>query len=571
MAYETLCASVRGSSHVKKGIPCEDFGLAFQQGGFFVFVVSDGHGDSNCPRSSFGSEAVCRIASEELISFASSIEREGWCDKLLDPVSAEKLVRHLAKSIVGKWKERVIEDFEQNPLSDEERAGCSKYIARYDNGERIDHIYGATMIAGLLTERYVLLLQQGDGRCDVFDASGTVSQPIPWDESCFANVTTSMCDVDASEKCRFWVSNNEAYPVSAIVAGSDGVEDSFLSMDQVHSYYRRLLVRASEIGVDALASELEEDLPSFSAKGSGDDVTICGFIDTAKIGELKERFEKDNAEVDRNVLINDIESRLSSMEGKVSFLQAKRDAVLAQYEELNVAYRKAREEADAYAQGLQGVSRQMGEPGFNVAVLGEFYRSRIVNDMESKLCKAKEGAAEALESLKQAEEKMNPVLKEFDAIMERRQGYLREKERLIAGEPSIVGDDDDESFIGSSVEDASEETETQKDESGLATGPNQEKTDEHEPFDQGDEPSLHNDCPNSAVHKGFPAVVSDNSTVAECSVAGQDPDPVFKLADETQEATEPGSPPQEIPFLHDCPDCESPKATWLSRLFGRGD
>ena len=41
-------------------------------------------------------------------------------------------------------------------------------LIEYDRGERLEHIYGTTLIAGLLTESYLLLIQQGDGRCVVF-------------------------------------------------------------------------------------------------------------------------------------------------------------------------------------------------------------------------------------------------------------------------------------------------------------------------------------------------------------------------------------------------------------------
>jgi hypothetical protein len=87
--------------------------------------------------------------------------------------------------------------FTENPLTLDERAKCDRYLDRYDRGEKLEHIYGTTLIAGLLTDKYLLLLQQGDGRCDVFDANGEVSQPIPWDDKCFANVTTSLCEDDA--------------------------------------------------------------------------------------------------------------------------------------------------------------------------------------------------------------------------------------------------------------------------------------------------------------------------------------------------------------------------------------
>lgn len=436
MAYETLCVTVRGFSHAKENIPCEDYGLVRHEKGFWVFVVSDGHGDSNCPRSSTGSRAVCEITADELIAFASSIKKANWCDRLLDPAYSDELARQLITSIVGKWKEYVIDDYALNPLSEEERKGCEKYIARYDKGERIDHIYGATMIAGLMTDRYTLLLQQGDGRCDVFDMDGNVTQPIPWDESCFANITTSMCDVDAAKKCRYYLSDNAVTPISAILAGSDGVEDSFLSMDQVHAYYRKLLCRAATDGTKTLESELKQELPAFSEKGSGDDITICGFIDEIAVWQLAERFEKDNAEVEKAIRLSDIESRLSSMEGKVDFLQKEKVAMLAKFKKLDATYRQAQEKTGAYDLALRGLLQQIDSSEFSEASSSfrNFYRNIIVKGIESEHQKAEAAARAASEALEQFEGEKSAITKEYEEIISRQQKYLHEKDQLITGE-----------------------------------------------------------------------------------------------------------------------------------------
>ncbi len=320
--YETFNITIHGAGHIKAGQPCEDYSISTEDALCRIFVAADGHGDSNCPRSSFGSETICRIASEELRSFAVSIEEENWTDRLFDSRWKEPLIRQLITSIFGKWTQTVLDDFNRNPLTDEERAGSRSYIARYDQGERIEHVYGTTMIAGLLTGRYLLLLQQGDGRCDVFYEDGHVDQPIPWDDRCFANVTTSLCDTDAIASCRYHVIDLAVYPISACMAGSDGVEDSFFSMDQMHSYYRELLIYASEHGVKGLLKHLNETLPEFSQKGSRDDTTICGFIDLEKVSSLIHVFVRANRETDLQSSLKLLNDRITSMEsGKMEYLQ----------------------------------------------------------------------------------------------------------------------------------------------------------------------------------------------------------------------------------------------------------
>jgi hypothetical protein len=191
------------------------------------------------------------------------------------------------------------------------------------------------MIAGLMTKDYLLLLQQGDGRCDVFDAKGNVSQPIPWDDRCFANVCTSLCDSDAIESCRYYVVDIKEEPIAAVMAGSDGVEDSFPNMDLVHSYYRDLLMLASDSSIENLINYLKETLPEFSENGSRDDVSIGGFIDLEMIGKLTSKFKCDNIKVEVNSRLRMVDDRIRSMEsGKMEYLEQKYAKAKLEYQSL---------------------------------------------------------------------------------------------------------------------------------------------------------------------------------------------------------------------------------------------
>ena len=67
----------------------------------------------------------------------------------------------------------------------------------------------------LMVSKYLILIQQGDGRCDVFYKDGSVDQPIPWDERCKGSTTTSMCDTDAFASIRSAVIDTEERGVVA--------------------------------------------------------------------------------------------------------------------------------------------------------------------------------------------------------------------------------------------------------------------------------------------------------------------------------------------------------------------
>ena len=81
-------------------------------------------------------------------------------------------------------------------------------------------------------------MQIGDGKCVVIDQNGSISEPIPWDENCQMNVTTSICDSDASDEFRFFVTEEKP---SAVFCGSDGIDDSYAKVEEMYALYRSIL------------------------------------------------------------------------------------------------------------------------------------------------------------------------------------------------------------------------------------------------------------------------------------------------------------------------------------------
>lgn len=353
MPYDIFCQSVIGASHIRKNIPCEDYGLKYETETCKIFVLGDGHGDSNCPRSSIGSKYICEIVKSEFEKFASDIKEQGWVDKLFQKSEADALVSQLILSIMGKWSCMVQDEYANNPLTEQEKQDAAEYAERYMRGERIEHIYGTTLIAGLLTDQYLLLLQQGDGRCVVFDQTGIATQPIPWDDRCFANVTTSVCDVDAAQSCRYYIVNLSDTKVIACFAGSDGVEDSFNSMDKMHAFYRELIKKIQELGTKEFEVYLNEYLPSFSENGSGDDVTICGFCDISATEKILSLLEKENQLVIVQDTINRTQERIDSMTPKLNHLETKFKALCQEIEVLSTNYLTVKQEYQFIAQDLE--------------------------------------------------------------------------------------------------------------------------------------------------------------------------------------------------------------------------
>ena len=295
--------SVMGHSHVTRGIPCEDASASFtaEDGRYHIALIADGHGQERSFRSSVGSRLAAEAALEALKAFAESAlaseetEKRFYLDILENPRYRRMAVRQLTDSIFAGWHDRIREDYAANPPSPEEQV---KYAAYCSDEENLPKIYGTTLIAALRLPKCLVLLQQGDGRCDVFYADGSVDQPIPWDDRCEGNVTTSLCDEDAFDSVRHCVIDLEKKPVAACYAGSDGVEDGYRTMEGTHTFYRDLTCTLAETHGPDFDAYLEEMLPEFSAwgrfskSGSHDDVSVAGIVDLNGIAPLLDGFRR---------------------------------------------------------------------------------------------------------------------------------------------------------------------------------------------------------------------------------------------------------------------------------------
>lgn len=405
--YYAFHKTVMGYLHKKKDIPCEDSSDSFfvqnadERKQFYIAVVADGHGDTACMRSKTGSKKAVEIAIDCLKEFAESVvnaeqgtdstqesdEYKGYRSivDMLENAAAygrnakdtlkARVPESLTNAIVSRWHQFVNEDIRVNKLTDteEEMAQASRYADAYREGRRLEHIYGTTLIAALMLPDYLLLIQQGDGRCDVFYEDGTVDQPIPWDERCHENVTTSMCDEDVATRIRSRVIDLREKKVIACFLGSDGVEDSYRDMEGTHMFYRSLIAELVERGTDAFETYLEEMLPQFTQTGSGDDVSVSGIVDIEHAKNFVPIFQLQNKQYNLKDDLDRYESRIISMSRKHGILRENVDEAKKECEKLNSQLRavctecnKVNEDYNKYVMVINNLKQQCKESAIRI-------------------------------------------------------------------------------------------------------------------------------------------------------------------------------------------------------------
>ncbi|MBQ2326882.1 MAG: protein phosphatase 2C domain-containing protein [Clostridia bacterium] len=325
-----------GHSHKKEGTPCQDWAETVEGEGFCIIAVSDGHGSRNFVRSDRGSRFACRAALDAMHDFASEIRAE----HIVGARRANEVVSMLCKNIIMRWREAVNEDVKACPFTEDEVKNVSdKYRESYLAGEQAEHAYGATLIALLITEEYMLAIRNGDGECVTVSRKGHMDKPIPWNDKCEASVVTSMCDRSAIDEFRFFYTTD--LPAAAFI-GTDGVDNSYPRTEELFELYANICTEAVDNGSENMKSELEAFLPVMTEKGSGDDVSIAAILDSELLPGVRDELMEQRMRVERTHELRRLNRRLVRLGDQES---DEASALKDEISQLEAAIRADREKA----------------------------------------------------------------------------------------------------------------------------------------------------------------------------------------------------------------------------------
>lgn len=286
--YDCFDLKTIGASHIAGNLPCQDSCLSMSRDGYKLICVCDGHGGDDYFRSDRGSAFATEIfascvdeAGEDFLSGMGRCRSERDC--------YERLLQFFRYFLI-KWQRRIDDDVMEDPFSEEEMVRVSgRRKERYLAGESICKAYGSTFIGAVLTDDFWFAIQIGDGDCICFDCEGKSFRPIPEDDNCVGNLTTSLCDDDACSEARFFFSRS--IPASVFIA-SDGVGKSFRRENAMFDFYREVMSDFIASGRENAISTLSDYLPRMSERASKDDISIAAMMDVDLIGENMRLFER---------------------------------------------------------------------------------------------------------------------------------------------------------------------------------------------------------------------------------------------------------------------------------------
>jgi len=274
--WRAIGESVRGDSHFRHKQRKQDAIKVWQPesapGRPLILAVSDGHGSARSFRSHLGANRAVRAAITELGRLLES-------QPDLANLSAIKRLaeERLPQVLVREWERQVDAHLRQQPFPCEEldgleeKAGAAARQA-VQNNPRL--AYGATLLAVLVTEAFVLYLQLGDGDILTVSETGAVTRPLPRDERLFANETTSLCTRNAWRDFRVAFRALAGSPPALILLATDGYANSFRDDAGFLQVGADLLEIIRSDGLETVQASLKRWLNQASRAGSGDDVTL---------------------------------------------------------------------------------------------------------------------------------------------------------------------------------------------------------------------------------------------------------------------------------------------------------
>lgn len=316
MSWKVSHACVRGSAHVRSGLPNQDAAQCIATSGegstpsIAIAAVSDGHGGVRHFRSQIGSTLAVSTAVDVLQGFL--LQHAAGAET----ISAED-IQYLERDLVDRWTSAVSKDLENHPLTPEE-LGTLEEGDGAESRTSVETVpilaYGATLLVAAATDNLILYLQLGDGEILCVDSAGETTRPLPADARLLGNQTTSLCQPDAWQEFRAGWFAPPDFP-ALVLLSTDGYANSFRSDDDFLKIGSDYLEIIREQGISVLADELPAILTEATQQGSGDDITLA-----IMQGDLKRSVAESNgapvkpkiSSESRSALIEQLKARHSS-------------------------------------------------------------------------------------------------------------------------------------------------------------------------------------------------------------------------------------------------------------------
>ena len=335
MSFIALHGAIRGAAHKACGTMCQDAAISWvsEDGTVVVGAVADGHGDPICIRSDIGSGLAADVAIQSLRNLSGCSFEE-----------CRQTGGRVAEAIVSQWFGLVSEDLQNYPIGEDELEGLDANVINYWLRTSPTHLYGTTLVAFLVTPSMCFIVQQGDGCCAVLLPDGRIWNPVPPDDRCTGNVTTSLSDTDAVSRMRVCIIDLDEFPIAACYVASDGIEKSYRDDEGAGEFFKSLTVEIQNKEFSDICQIVRGALAEVSDAGSRDDASVAGLVDVALPTELVSKLAASARRYELTHQAEEARAKLVSMKRKHDLLKKRMiegdEAAEGEYRQYHAQYKE---------------------------------------------------------------------------------------------------------------------------------------------------------------------------------------------------------------------------------------
>jgi hypothetical protein len=263
--WQVITASARGSAHRASGQPNQD-AVASQDGAAgVVAAIADGHGHIRHFRSADGAALAVDVACRAGFQAATLLAADDAGDE-----EAERAGQELARAVAADWRSAVDGQLELRPYTVEEQFVLDR------SADTPVIPYGSTLLVAVITTRWLVCAQIGDGDMLAVRPDGGSFSPVAGDDRLDGRRTTSLCQPDALGSFRTAAHDLRQVPLAALLLATDGYGNA--QADE--PWQPRVSRDLADLAACHDHHWFGPELPGWaqrcaSAEGSGDDTTIA--------------------------------------------------------------------------------------------------------------------------------------------------------------------------------------------------------------------------------------------------------------------------------------------------------
>ena len=258
MKYDIFSSSVVGYKNKLKDKGSQDYLRYKSLEDGVICAIGDGHGIRRCKYSYKGSEFACNACIDILTDLYIKIRNtdENSLENLVEELRKDESIQ---KNIQQKWRQYVIEH----------------YKTKIPNVYDIDYVlYGTTLIGVLLTKKFRIYLQIGDG--DIIEYTNHFNLIEYNKDSKVYGVLNSMYLDDAYKYIDLKIDIINNQDIDALIMFSDGFTNSFRTYNElsdslrytINQYRKNVFTRYN------VNKAYKKYLESLSRNNSKDDISI---------------------------------------------------------------------------------------------------------------------------------------------------------------------------------------------------------------------------------------------------------------------------------------------------------